>query len=136
MLRPRYLTSSTCGLKRLPSHWSHGTNTSARNCISTRTSPSPWQASQRPPGTLNEKWLAVSPRERASFVAANSSLIGSKALRYVTGLDRGVQHVVDKRGLSRSAHAGHNSQRVQRNADVDVFQVMLGGAQQLQFLSG
>ena len=62
------LTSSTCGLNRLPSHWSHGTNTSARNCISTRTSPSPWHASQRPPGTLNEKWLAVSPRARASFV--------------------------------------------------------------------
>ena len=39
MSRPRYLTSSTCGLNRLPSHWSHGTNTSARNCISTLTSP-------------------------------------------------------------------------------------------------
>jgi hypothetical protein len=50
-------------LKRVPSHWSHGTNTSARNCISTRTWPSPWHASQRPPGTLNEKWLAVRPRD-------------------------------------------------------------------------
>ncbi len=81
MLRPRYFTSSTCGLKRLPSHWSQGTNTSARNCISTRTSPSPSHASHRPPGTLNEKWLAVRPRLRASFVAANSSRMGSNALR-------------------------------------------------------
>jgi hypothetical protein len=30
---------------------------------------------------LKEKWLAVSPRERASFVDANSSRIGSNALR-------------------------------------------------------
>src|SRR2546422_486042 len=58
MLRPQYLTSRICGLNRLPSHWSQGTKTSARNCISTRTSPSPWQASHRPPGTLKEKWLA------------------------------------------------------------------------------
>ena len=28
-----------------------------------RTSPSPSHASQRPPGTLNEKWLAVRPRD-------------------------------------------------------------------------
>ncbi len=30
--------------------------------MSTRTCPSPAQASQRPPGTLKEKWLAVRPR--------------------------------------------------------------------------
>ena len=40
---------------------------------------------------MNEKWLAVRPRVRASFVAANSSRIGSNALRYVTGLERGVR---------------------------------------------
>ena len=34
--------------------------------MSTRTWPSPAQASQRPPGTLNEKSLAVRPRARAS----------------------------------------------------------------------
>ncbi len=34
-------------------------STSARNCISTVTVPSPWQASQRPPGILNEKWPGV-----------------------------------------------------------------------------
>src|SRR5262249_12964758 len=92
-LRPRYFTSSTCGLKRLPSQTSHGTNTSARNCISTLTSPSPSHAAQRPPGTLNEKWLAVRPRDLASLVDANSSRIGSKALRYVTGFDRGVRPI-------------------------------------------
>src|SRR5207247_1569732 len=53
----------------------------------------PWQASQRPPGTLNEKWLAVSPRDRASLVAANSSRIGSNAFKYVTGFDRGVRPI-------------------------------------------
>ena len=42
---------------------------------------SPWQASHRPPGTLKEKWLAVSPRDRASLVAAKSSRIGSNAFR-------------------------------------------------------
>ncbi len=77
----------------MPSHWSHGTNTSARNCISTRTSPSPWHASQRPPGTLNEKWLAVRPRACASLVSENSSRIGSNALRYVTGFERGVRPI-------------------------------------------
>ena len=77
----------------MPSHCSQGTKTSARNCISTRTSPSPWHASQRPPGTLNEKWLAVSPRARASLVSENSSRIGSNALRYVTGFDRGVRPI-------------------------------------------
>ena len=93
MFLPRYFTSSTCGLKRRPSHCSQGTNTSARNCISTRTSPSPWHASHRPPGTLNEKWLGVSPRDLASLVDANSSRMGSNALRYVTGFDRGVRPI-------------------------------------------
>ena len=32
-----------------------GAKTSARNCISTRISPSPSHSSQRPPGTLKEK---------------------------------------------------------------------------------
>ena len=81
MFLPRYFTSRTCGRKRVPSHTSHGTKTSARNCISTRTWPSPSHASQRPPGTLNEKLLAVSPRVFASLVVAKSSRMGSNALR-------------------------------------------------------
>ena len=81
------------GVRPSPSHSSHGTKTSARNCISTRTSPSPSHASHRPPGTLNEKWLAVRPRALASLVAANNSRIGSNAFRYVTGFDRGVRPI-------------------------------------------
>ena len=45
-------------LKRVPRHSSQMSSTSARNCISTVTVPSPWQASQRPPGILKEKWPA------------------------------------------------------------------------------
>ena len=78
---PRYRTSSTCGLNRRPPHSSHGTNTSARNCISTRTTPSPSHPSQRPPGTLKEKWPGVSPAARAPPVCENSSRIGSNAFR-------------------------------------------------------
>src|SRR5918997_898548 len=125
-----YLTSSTDALKRRPSHCSHGTNTSARNCISTRTSPSPSHASQRPPGTLNEKWLAVRPRDRASLVAANSSRIGSNAFRYVTGFDlgalqRGVDDVVHERALSRSTDSGDAGQESERHLDVDILEVVL-----------
>ena len=47
----------------------------------TRTTPSPSHASQRPPGTLNEKWLGERPRVLASLVAANRSRIASNALR-------------------------------------------------------
>ena len=152
----------------MPSHWSHGTKTSARNCISTRTSPSPWHASQRPPGTLNEKWLAVRPRalrvlgqreqlanriERLEIRdrirarrPADRRLIdehdvgdvfepvelaerADAAIPVALGaLDRGVEHVVHERGLARSADAGHAGQRVQRNLDVDVLEVVLGRA--------
>ena len=165
---PGSCTSSTCGLKRMPSHCSHGTKTSARNCISTRTSPSPWHASQRPPGTLNEKWLAVRPRAFASLVereqladrierleighrirarrAADRRLIDQHDVGDVLeslelaeradapipvalrALDRGVEHVVHERRLARAADAGHAGQRVQRNLDVDVLQVVLGRA--------
>ena len=43
------------------------------------------------PSALKEKWLGVNPWRKASRSAANSCLISSKALRYVTGLDRGVR---------------------------------------------
>src|SRR4030067_263039 len=39
---------------------------SGRNCISISMYPSPWQASQRPPFTLNEKRPGLLPRRRAS----------------------------------------------------------------------
>src|SRR5712672_2257683 len=41
-------------------------STSARNCISTVTVPSPWHVSHRPPGILKEKCPDVNPRFLAS----------------------------------------------------------------------
>ncbi len=55
MERSLYLTWSVASLKRLPWQTSQGTYTSGRKCISTRFTPSPSQASQRPPFTLKEK---------------------------------------------------------------------------------
>ena len=63
--------------------------------MSTFTWPSPAQVSQRPPGTLKEKWLAGRPRSRASAVAANSSRMPSNAFTYVTGFERGVRPIGD-----------------------------------------
>ena len=54
MLSPLKWTSSVSRLYREPPHWSQVTNTSGRKCISMRNRPAPWQASHRPPLTLNE----------------------------------------------------------------------------------
>ena len=43
-------------------------------------------------------------------------------------LMRRVQHVVDERRLAGTADAGDAGQRVQRDLDIDVLQVVLGGA--------
>src|SRR5205085_6978389 len=51
-------------------------------------------------------------------------------------LDGRVEYVVDERGLSRSADAGDHGQGVQRDDEVDVLQVVLAGAGQLDLLSG
>ena len=56
---PPSLTSSTSFLKRFAPQASHGTNTLARNTISTRTWPAPSQVSHRPPATLKENVLGV-----------------------------------------------------------------------------
>src|SRR6202041_3824757 len=88
-------TSSTLLLYRVPRHSSQISSTSARKRISTVTVPSPWQASQRPPGMLNEKWPGVNPRFLASGVEAKTSRMQSKALRYVAGLDRGEHQIGD-----------------------------------------
>ena len=58
--------------KRRPSQTSQRTVTSARNCMSIVCQPVPRQASQRPPGELNEKSRAVIPRETARAGAAKS----------------------------------------------------------------
>ncbi len=51
-------------------------------------------------------------------------------------LDGGVEHVVDERRLARPADAGHHGQRVERDADVDVLQVVFARADQLDLLPG
>ena len=56
---------------------------SARNCISTVTVPSPSQTSQRPPGTLKEKWPAV------EAAALGVGLRGEEGADVVEGLDVG-----------------------------------------------
>ena len=55
MLLSLYLTSRVSLLYLLPLHTSHGTNISAKKCISIFFIPSPLQASQRPPFTLKLK---------------------------------------------------------------------------------
>src|SRR3989454_5888992 len=88
---PPSFTSSTSSLKRLPAQTSQGTNTLARNTISTSTCPAPSQASHRPPATLNENVLGGYALARASGSAANRARSSSNALMYVMGLERGVR---------------------------------------------
>ena len=56
--------------------------------MSTTTSPAPSQASQRPPGTLNENQPGARPRARASRVSAKRRRITSKAFDTVAGFER------------------------------------------------
>src|SRR5580692_4573827 len=120
-----YRTSRTLLLYRVPRHSSHTSSTSARKRISTVTVPSPWQASQRPPGMLNEKCPAVNPRFFASGVDANTSRIGSNAFKTVatlspipTGplsLQRFVQDVVNQGGFAGARNAGNRDEQPERN---------------------
>src|SRR2546429_9805129 len=88
---PPSFTSSTSFLKRLPAQTSHGTNTLARNTISTSTCPAPSHASHRPPATLNENVLGVYALACPSGSAANKARRPPDALLYVMGLERGVR---------------------------------------------
>src|SRR5687768_18398794 len=90
-----YLTERMSSRKRVPRQCSHVSSTSARNCISTVTVPLPWQVSQRPPGTLKEKWDELKPLVFAPFVPAKSSRMASYDLIYVTGFERGVRPIGD-----------------------------------------
>src|SRR5262245_31237142 len=56
--------------------------------------------------------------------------------RALRTLDRGVEDVVHERRLARSADAGDDGQRVQRNREVDVLEIVLGSAGELDLLSG
>ena len=67
---PCHVIASTSGLKRRPSQTAQGTNTSERNCISTRSLPNPWQWSQRPSPELKEKLDALKPAASAAGTAA------------------------------------------------------------------
>ena len=49
-------------------------------------------------------------------------------------LDRRIQDVVDQRRFAGSADAGDDGQRVQRDADVDVLEVVFGRAEQTDLL--
>ena len=66
---------------------------SGRKCISTLITPSPWQASQRPPLTLKLKRPGDSRATRASGVPANRSRMGVNRPVYVAGLERGVRPI-------------------------------------------
>ena len=79
MVLPLYLISSVSRLYRFPPQISQCTKTSGKKCISTLITPSPLQASQRPPFTLKLNLPGVYPRERDSGVAENNSLMGVKS---------------------------------------------------------
>ena len=119
---------------------------------------------------MNEKWLAVRPRDlrvlgrreqladrieglqvghrvrarRAAdrrlvdqhdvadeLVALEPAMRADLAIPVALGaLQRGVEHVVHERRLARSADAGDDGQRVERDLDVDVLQVVLARADQ------
>src|ERR1017187_6660851 len=93
MFLPLYLTSRIFAWYRVPLQSSQGNSTSARNCISTVTVPSPSHVLHLPPGTLNEKCPGVSESLLASGCAANNSRTRSNPLIYVIGFERGVRPI-------------------------------------------
>ena len=67
------------------------------------------------------------------FGAAQLAVLAGHFGRLALGLEqRGVQNVVDERGLARSRDAGHAHQPLQRDRDVDVLEVVLFGAEDLE----
>src|SRR3954468_9474254 len=90
-LTPLRDTASTLSLKRRPRHAGQIKRTSAKNCISTVSKPSPEHDSQRPPSTLNEKSEGERPSASASGCLAYSARTKSQALVYVAALPREVR---------------------------------------------
>src|SRR3989338_10366679 len=90
-----YLTSSVSFIKRLPLHISQVTYTVCKKCISTATSPLPWQTSHRPPLTLKLNLPGPHPRALASSLIANKSRMCVNAPVYVAGFERGVRPIGD-----------------------------------------
>src|SRR4051812_18885729 len=93
--RPFQRIARTSGLNRFASQTGHGTKTSERNCISTRSYPSPRQWSQRPSPLLNENDEWLNPAAWAAGVPAKSSRISSHASVYKAGFERGVRESGD-----------------------------------------
>src|SRR3954469_8034731 len=90
-LTPAHDTASTLSLKRRPRHAGQTKRTSAKNCISTVSKPSPEHDSQRPPSTLKEKSDGDRPSAKASGCFAYSARTRSQALVYVAALPREVR---------------------------------------------
>ncbi len=65
----------------------------------------------------------------AAQLAERPRRLGRLALRLA---ESGVEHVLHQRRFSRARDAGDAHQALERNADVDVLQVVLGGAEELQ----
>ncbi len=65
----------------------------------------------------------------AAQLAEGPRGFGRLALRLA---NRGVEHVLHQRGFPRARDAGDAHQALQRNADVDIFQVVLGSAEELE----
>jgi hypothetical protein len=67
------------------------------------------------------------------FVAAQFAMRARCFRRLALGLEqRGVQHILHQRGFAGARHAGDAHQMAQRNRDVYVLQIVLGGAAQFQ----
>src|SRR3989304_8266382 len=93
MFLPLYLTSRVSLLNLLPRQTSQVTKTGGKKCISISFEPAPSQASQRPPGRLNENREMPNPFSFASGSEANKSRIGENTPVYVAGLERGVRPI-------------------------------------------
>ena len=63
ILTPLYLIAVTSSLNLLPLQISHSSSTSAINCISILTTPSPLHSSHLPPSVLKEKNFDLKPFE-------------------------------------------------------------------------
>src|SRR5574339_297463 len=90
-----YFTNSVSELYLFPTHSSHLTYTSGKNCISIFFTPHPSHASHLPPLTLKENLPWEYPISLDLIVFENNCLIGVNALTYIAALDLGVLPIGD-----------------------------------------
>ena len=88
ILTPLYLIEVISFLNLFPLHISHSSSTSAINCISILTIPSPLHSSHLPPSVLNEKNFDLKPLDTDWGIFEYNVLISSYTFKYVTGLER------------------------------------------------